>query len=95
MRKLSDSFMKNLQGDWKNLLEYIKDDDTLDLELRGKEITVYYRGGSLLSIKEENDGTFTWKPLDAEYKKGKASMPTGCIRDFENSDFIYFYLIFG
>ena len=84
MRKLSENFMKKLQGDWKNLLEYIKDDDTLDLELRGKEITVYYRGGSLLSIKEENDGTFTWKPLDAEYKKGKASMPIGCIRDFEN-----------
>lgn len=45
---------------------------------------MYYRGGALLSIKEENDGTYTWKPLDAEYKKGKASMPTGCIRDFEN-----------
>ena len=84
MRQLSENFMKKLNGEWKNLLEYIKDDDTLDLELRGKEITVYYRGGALLSIKEENDGTYTWKPLDAEYKKGKASMPTGCIRDFEN-----------
>ena len=84
MRQLSKNFMKKLNGEWKNLLEYIKDDDTLDLELRGKEITVYYRGGALLSIKEENDGTYTWKPLDAEYKKGKASMPTGCIRDFEN-----------
>ena len=84
MRRLSENFMKKLNGEWKNLLEYIKDDDTLDLELRGKEITVYYRGGALLSIKEENDETYTWKPLDAEYKKGKASMPTGCIRDFEN-----------
>ena len=85
MRKISRKFMDCLlDGDLSNLRLYVKEDDTLDLELRGKEITVYYRGGAILSIEEENDETYTWKPLDAEYKKGKAPMPTACVRDFEN-----------
>lgn len=85
MRKISKNFKEDLlKGSLKSLLKYVKEDDTLDLELRGKEITVYYRGGALLSIEEESDKVYTWKPLDAEYKKGKASMPTAYIKDFAN-----------
>ena len=32
------------------ILEAVKCDDTLDLELRGKSVNVYYRGGSLFKI---------------------------------------------
>ena len=85
MRKISKEFKEELlKRSLHGLLKYIQEDDTLDLELRGKEIIVYYRGGALLSIEERNDKTYAWNPLNAEYKKGKASMPTACVKDFEN-----------
>ena len=51
MRKLSDSFMKKLQGEWKPLLEYILSDSELDLQIRDNYINVYYKGGNILRIK--------------------------------------------
>lgn len=85
MRKISKEFKEELlKRSLHGLLKYIQEDDTLDLELRGKEIIVYYRGGALLSIEERNDKTYAWNPLNAEYKKGKASMPTACVKDFGN-----------
>lgn len=84
MRKISEQFKKELLvGSLHDLLTYVKEDDTLDLELRGNEITVYYRGGALLSI-EEKENEFEWKPLDAEYKKCKALMPKVRVEDIEN-----------
>lgn len=51
MRKLSDSFMKKLQGEWKPLLDYILSDSELDLQIRDNYINVYYKGGNILRIK--------------------------------------------
>ena len=51
MRKLSDSFMKKLQGEWKPLLDYILSDSELDLQIRDNYINVYYKGGNILKIK--------------------------------------------
>ena len=83
MRKISEQFKKELlTGSLHNLLTYVKEDDTLDLELRGSEITVYYRGGALLSI-EEKEKDFEWKPLDAEYKKSKTIMPETSVENIE------------
>ena len=50
MRKLSDIFVKKLNGEWKPLLEYILSDSELDLQIRDNYINVYYKGGNILKI---------------------------------------------
>ncbi len=50
-RSISDSMMKAfLGGELAPLLGAVKRDDTLCLELRGKSVNIYYRGGSLFRI---------------------------------------------
>ena len=72
-RCLSNTFMDNLLSKYKVLIDYVKMDETLDMEFRGKEVIVYYRGGKLLTLSES--GTFT--PLEKNY--GEV-----CIVDFMN-----------
>ena len=62
-RCLSDVFMDKLLSEYKVLTDYVKTDETLDMEFRGKEVMVYYRGGRLLTLSES--GIFT--PLDKNY----------------------------
>ena len=50
MRKLSETFVKKLQREWKPLLEYILSDTDLDLQIRDNYINVYYQGGNILKI---------------------------------------------
>lgn len=50
--KMLDAF---LQGELSPLLEAVKKDDTLDLELRGDSVNIYYRGGSIFKISEQNN----------------------------------------
>lgn len=50
MRKLSDSFIKRLNGELKPLLDYVIKDKDLDLQIRGNYINVYYEGGNILKI---------------------------------------------
>lgn len=53
-RALSDEFMHALKsGVLKEVLQAVKDDDTLCIELRGNAINIYYRGGSLFCIEEK------------------------------------------
>lgn len=55
-RKISEKMMDAfLKGKLKPILDAVKIDDTLDLELRGNFVNIYYRGGSLFKITEEND----------------------------------------
>jgi len=43
-RKLSERFINDLlNGDLKELLDYIKRDNTLDLQIRNNYINIYYR----------------------------------------------------
>lgn len=57
-RKISNNMMSDfLSGKLKPLLEAVKMDDTLDLELRGDFVSIYYRGGSLFKITEK-DGDY-------------------------------------
>ena len=51
-------------------------DDTLDLELRGKCINIYYRGGSLFRIKEKGSGTYEIC-FDSNYCNTEAWRNTG------------------
>ena len=58
-RAISKDFLDDLlTGELKPLLDMVYIDDTLDLELRGKRINIYYRGGSLFRIKEKGSGTY-------------------------------------
>jgi len=52
MRKLEDHFLEDLKTGLLNaLLNYVKADNTLDLEIRENYINIYYRGGNLLRVK--------------------------------------------
>jgi hypothetical protein len=78
MRKLTPTLfdeLKKEKGKFHALLEYVKADDTLDMEFRGNSFTLYYRGGAILTIEEneyENtDGTkeykYNWKGINKKY----------------------------
>ena len=56
MHYLKESFLKNLrEGEYAAVLASVLKDDTLDLELRGQSVVVYYRGGKLFSLKDGCD----------------------------------------
>ncbi len=53
-RRLSDKFMADLEsGLLKELLELVKNDYTLDLQIRANYINIYYRGGNILRVKAD------------------------------------------
>lgn len=67
-RKIKEIFIEELlKGSLHPLLEYVQLDDTLNMELRGNEVTVYYRGGALLTIKQD---TYNLYGLTEKYHKG-------------------------
>lgn len=50
-RSISKSFLKQLkEGQFKDVINLIKVDPYLDLEMRGDSVIVYYRGGKILTI---------------------------------------------
>ncbi len=53
MRNLSDNFMGDFSGGFlKPILNLVKQDDTLCLQIRDKYVNIYYRGGSILKLTE-------------------------------------------
>ena len=55
-RELDNEFVKELlEGTLKNCLDYVRKDDTLDLEIRENYINVYYRGGNVLKVNKNKD----------------------------------------
>ena len=58
-RALDEKMFKDFEegGMLHDLLDYVKSDDTLDLEFRGEgRANIYYRGGSLFCIERSGDG---------------------------------------
>ena len=57
MRKLDDVLLKALckGGKLHPLLDAVKSDPTLCLELRGRSINIYYRGGNLVKIEQRSN----------------------------------------
>lgn len=54
MRKLDLAFMNDLlSGSLVDLLNYVKKDNTLDLEIRDNYVNIYYRGGNILRIEKK------------------------------------------
>ena len=66
-RSLSTEFLAKFEknGEFANITEMVKYDPTLDFEMRGNSVMIYYRGGKILEIKK--DGTL--KGLDAQYSE--------------------------
>ncbi len=51
MRKLNETFLKNLEtGELSALLKCIKADTELDLQIRDNYVNIYYKGGNILKI---------------------------------------------
>lgn len=70
MRKLTPTLfdeLKNEKSKLHALLEYVKADDTLDMEFRGNSFTLYYRGGALLTVEEMFSGSYNWNGITGEY----------------------------
>lgn len=73
MRQLTNYLfesLKEIKGELHSLLEYVKADDTLDMEFRGDSITLYYRGGAILTVEVNPDDSFEWRELSKEYLLG-------------------------
>ena len=65
---ISDRFFEDLQsGKLSGLTERVRNDDTLMLAFRDGSINIYYRGGSILQLKESNTGYTT--RFDRDYAK--------------------------
>ncbi|MCD7936144.1 MAG: hypothetical protein LUG98_04725 [Tannerellaceae bacterium] len=68
VRSISPEFLHELlHGSLFPLLKYVREDDTLNMELRGNRVTVYYRGGALLTVMEES---YLFSGMDTEYWLG-------------------------
>lgn len=58
-RALNQEFLEDLlDGPLTPILEHVKKDDTLCMELRGTYVDIYYRGGALLTIREIGNGGY-------------------------------------
>lgn len=56
MRRLNDNLFNDLKtGKLHSLLEYVQNDDTLDLEFRENSFTLYYRGGEILKVGNKGE----------------------------------------
>ena len=77
-RQISNQFLNELKT--MPILEYVKTDDTLNMELRGNKVIIYYRGGKLLTVVDKNPTVF--EPLDEKYLKENIDLDTENIEDY-------------
>jgi hypothetical protein len=82
-RSISNDFMNDLlNGNLSEFLEYVKSDDTIDLELRNKCIKVYYRGGKLLEVKERQPNVYEFRSGDDGYNHQNRDFSKKCVNFF-------------
>ena len=64
MRRISEDFLEVLKtGKFAHITDFVRVDPYLDMEMRGNCVMVYYRGGKILTIKDDN----TLEGLAEEY----------------------------
>lgn len=84
MRGISEGFINELnEGILKQLLDRVKKDDTLDLQIREDTVNIYYRGGNLLKISDVKNGEFTFF-FDKKYLDGKMDRPKSSYNESSN-----------
>ena len=89
-RAISQSMMSAfLEGGLSPLLKAVQRDDTLDLELRGDSVNIYYRGGSIFKITEIG-GLFSIS-FDTNYCTGDALPLSGTPSPAEAVEKLPFY----
>lgn len=72
MRKLSNTFMENLQnGFLKELTATVRTDKDLDLHIRNNYLNIYYKGNSLLKLAEKRDNLYE-VTIDSQFTGGDA-----------------------
>jgi hypothetical protein len=77
MRELSNNFLADLnsaKGVLYPILKRIQNDHTLMLAIRDGYVNVYYRGGNILNIKEQQQGIYL-ASFDVKYNKSERSIP--------------------
>jgi len=77
VRQLAQTFLndlKNTDGVLWPVLDRVKQDQTLMLAIRSGYINIYYRGGNLLKIQEQRDGSYR-SFFDEQYNKGQLPLP--------------------
>ena len=77
MRALSQTFMNDLlnqNGLLHPILERLKQDHTLMLSIREDYTNIYYRGGNILRVKEQRNGSYS-AFFDNEYNKSALPSP--------------------
>lgn len=85
IRHISEKFLKQLKdGCFKPIIDIIKVDPSLDLELRGDSVIVYYRGGKILTIAEPQG--------DINSKAGAEQLLKGISPDYMKDDSLSSYL---
>jgi hypothetical protein len=68
-KAVATTFFKDLEdGKLASLTRKVQRDDTLMLALRGNYINIYYRGGSILKLKETKNGGYDVE-FDTDYSK--------------------------
>lgn len=87
-RAISQEFLESLQkGKLSPIIEVVIKDRTLDLEMRGNEIDIYYQGLKLLSITEKGNGEYDFGEMDKEYRRRKngseVSLPVFSLNDID------------
>jgi len=88
MRILNKQFMEDLiSGKLSRLLEYVKNDDTLCLCIRGNYINVYYRGCNLLEVRQSKTMNYSYR-FDVNYFKVKSKfrMDPELLKDAKTAD---------
>ncbi|MBC8413982.1 MAG: hypothetical protein ISR96_12545 [Nitrospira sp.] len=77
MRSLSENFMNDLlavDGTLHPILERVKQDHTLMFSIRKDYFNVYYRGGNILRVKAQSNGSYS-AFFDNEYNKSGLPSP--------------------
>jgi len=69
---LDDEFVQDLlSGSLSNLLQYVIEDPSLDLQIRDNYINIYYRGGNILKVDKKSEGFEYF--FDENYFKGNTN----------------------
>ncbi len=90
-RGLSPTFMEDLaSGHLSPLLKRVQDDTSLDLQIRGDYLNVYYRGGSLLKVepvkKKSAAYSFSFNPKYAKDREDKLQCPPPVVADIDGCE---------